>query len=101
MKKTGPGRPRKKAPPKRKSIAIKVVADNIKGYRAQLGISQMNLAKVANVQPTYVGNIEREEKTMRIDILWKLGEALGIEPHLLLLKDSYKTYNAKLKRSDY
>jgi transcriptional regulator with XRE-family HTH domain len=68
----------------------KIVADNIRGYRNNMGISQEGLALDSGVDRAYVGRIERFEFSVSLDILEKLAKTMKIEPHLLLIKDSYK-----------
>ena len=69
----------------------KIVADNIRGFRNNKGISQEALALDSGVDRAYVGRIERFEFSVSLDILEKLAKTLKIEPHLLLMKDSYKS----------
>lgn len=68
----------------------KIVADNLRGYRTAAGLSQEQLALDSSVDRAYVGRIERAEFSVSIDILEKLAKTLSIEPHCLLIKDSYK-----------
>jgi transcriptional regulator with XRE-family HTH domain len=68
----------------------KVVADNIRGFRNNLGISQEALALDSDVDRAYVGRIERFEFSVSLDILEKLAKTLKIEPNILLIKDAYK-----------
>lgn len=67
-----------------------LVGDNVRGYRERLDISQEKLAEYAEVHRTFIGQIERAEKTITIRSLLKLAVALRIEPYQLLIKDSYK-----------
>jgi len=47
----------------RKKI-LKVFGDNVRRYRKVLGISQEELAEVANLHRTYIGMIELAEKNI-------------------------------------
>ena len=67
----------------------KIVADNLRGYRTKYGLSQEDLALDSSVDRAYVGRIERAEFSVSVDILEKLAKTLKIDPHFLLLKDSY------------
>jgi len=68
-----------------------MVASNVRGFRHRLGVSQEKLAELADLHRTYIGQIERAEKNITVRNLYKLGLALKIAPHLLLIPESYKT----------
>lgn len=68
----------------------KIVGENIRGFRNKLEISQEDLALDSDVDRAYVGRIERFEFSVSLDILEKLAKTLSVEPHILLIKDSYK-----------
>lgn len=59
--------------------ARKVLARNLRRFRAQQGISQEVLADLAGLHRTYVGSIERAERNVSIDNLERLANALTIE----------------------
>ena len=61
---------------------------NIRRIREDKGLSQEKLAEIADLHRTYIGQIERAEKNIGIKNLEKIAQALGIEPVLLLRKDS-------------
>lgn len=69
-----------------------LIGDNIRGYRNKLGISQEKLSELANTDRAYIGIVERGEKSVSAEVLFRIGLALKIEPHLLMLKDSHRTY---------
>lgn len=52
--------------------------------RAERGISQEELACLADLHRTYVGSIERSERNVSIDNIGRLAEALGVRPYVLL-----------------
>lgn len=64
-----------------------VIAANIKRLRKARGLSQEELAHVCGYHRTYVGMVERGERNISIATLEALAGALGVEPHLLLLKE--------------
>lgn len=53
------------------------VAYNLRRLRAAKGLSQVRLAADAGVDKTFVGQVEREERSVSVDILEKLAVALG------------------------
>lgn len=57
---------------------------NIKTKRKGLGISQDDLAHLADVDRSYVGRIERGEANITIDMLYKLAATLQCSPIELL-----------------
>jgi len=84
----------------KRGTATKIIADNIKGYRDQIEVSQMKFAKMVNINRTYIWDIENEKKNVSVEMLFRIADAFGIEPYLLLMKDSYKKHNAK-PRTDF
>ncbi len=52
----------------------------LRELRREKGISQEKLAEIAELHRTYVGGIERGERNVSLDNIWKLAEALGISP---------------------
>lgn len=60
------------------------VAQNLKRFRRERGLSQEGLAAAANLHRTYVGSIERAERNVSLDSLMALAEGLSIEPWELL-----------------
>jgi transcriptional regulator with XRE-family HTH domain len=64
-----------------------VLAKNIRRLRAELGISQEELAFRARVHRTYMSSIERGHRNVAIDNIEKIAAALEVKPHQLLLDD--------------
>jgi len=67
-----------------------VAADNIKFLRQKRGLTQEALAFDADVARSYIGYIERAEKTISIVSLAKIAKALGVKPGLLLEPEAYR-----------
>jgi len=59
-------------------------AINLKNFRRAAGLSQEELAHLADIDRTYVSLLERRSYSATIDVIAKLAEALSIEPCLLL-----------------
>lgn len=55
------------------------VGNNIKKLRKNMGLSQEQLAELANVHRTYIGMIERAEKNITLVSLEKIAHSLGVE----------------------
>lgn len=56
----------------------------IREERIKKGLSQEELAELANVHRTYIGMIERAEKNITLSNMEKLAKALGIDLRDLL-----------------
>ncbi|HET6400251.1 MAG TPA: helix-turn-helix transcriptional regulator [Candidatus Kapabacteria bacterium] len=67
-----------------------MAADNIKFLRQKRGLTQEALAFDADVARSYIGYIERAEKTISIVSLAKIAKALGVKPGLLLEPEAYR-----------
>lgn len=48
--------------------------------RVERGMTQKDLAEVCGLNRTYVGSIERAEKSATINMIHKLAKGLGISP---------------------
>lgn len=57
---------------------------NLSRHRDRVGISQEELGMRAELHRTAVGQLERGERTARVDTLIKLAGSLGIRPESLL-----------------
>lgn len=52
----------------------------IRYYREEKKLSQEDLALAADMDCSYVGRVERGEKSVSLDKIWQLCIALGITP---------------------
>ena len=57
-----------------------VVATNLRRLRNARGLSQEELAELADINRNYVGMLEREENAATLDMLEKIAVGLGIDP---------------------
>lgn len=62
----------------------KVVGNNVRALREQLGISQEELGFRSNLDRTYVSGVERGVPNPTVIVLARLATALGVEPSALL-----------------
>lgn len=69
---------------------IKVFAANLKKYRNQLGISQESFAERAGLHRTYISAIECGKRSIALDNIQKIADALGIETYMLFIEDKGK-----------
>lgn len=61
-----------------------VLAHNLRRYRTLRGLSQEELAHLADIDRTYVSSLERSQYAAGIDVLERLALALQVAPHELL-----------------
>ena len=52
--------------------------------REVAGLSQEDLAHIAEVHRTYIGGIERGERNPTLTTIQKIAKALGVKPMILL-----------------
>lgn len=55
-----------------------LIGERIRNKRKERGLNQEELAEKANIHPTYIGQLERGEKSATVDSLEKLTTALNI-----------------------
>lgn len=64
---------------------LKVFADNLKMYRRRLGLSQEDFAERAGLHRTYISAIEREKRSISLDNIQKIADALEIKTYKLFI----------------
>ena len=66
---------------------IKVFGTNVRKYRMQNGISQEKFAEICGLHRTYISDIECFRRSISLDNIQKIADALGIETYQLFLED--------------
>jgi transcriptional regulator with XRE-family HTH domain len=56
----------------------KIVGDAIRESRKAAALSQEKLAERADLHPNYIGEVERGEKTISVDALFRIAAALKV-----------------------
>ena len=69
---------------KAKTSARRIFAENLRKARLAKGLSQEDLAELANLHRTYVGSVERAERNVSIDNMERLAAAVGVSLPALL-----------------
>lgn len=64
---------------------IKVFASNVKKYRIERGFSQEAFAEKAGLHRTYISAIEREKRSIALDNVQKIADALEIDTYKLFI----------------
>lgn len=67
-----------------KELFFKKVGKNIRTQRVADGKSQKELAECAELQPTYLNEVEKGRRNFSMQILLKISRALDIAPRKLL-----------------
>lgn len=65
---------------------IKTFASNVKKYRTSLGLSQEAFAEKSGLHRTYISAIEREKRSIALDNVQKIADALEIDTYLLFIE---------------
>lgn len=61
-----------------KRDVLKEFGVRVRAIRAQRGLSQEDLARLAKIDRTYIGGIERGERNAGIKNIWRIADALGV-----------------------
>ena len=56
----------------------KLLGQALRGYRKKAGFTQERLGELANLNPKYIGEVERMEKTISVDALARIAKALKV-----------------------
>lgn len=74
--------------PRNPSSSIRAtLAENVRLFRKDHGLSQEELADLCELHRTYIGSVEREERNVSLSTLEVLAQALGVSvPELLIPK---------------
>lgn len=54
------------------------MAEAIRRFRKKAKLTQEQLGERARLNPKYIGEVERAEKTISVDALSRIAEALGV-----------------------
>jgi transcriptional regulator with XRE-family HTH domain len=66
---------------------IKVFGTNVRKYRMRLGLSQEKFAEKCGLHRTYISDIECFRRSISLDNIQKLADALGVETFQLFLDE--------------
>ncbi len=66
---------------------IEVFARNVKKYRVLKGLSQEAFAEKAGLHRTYISAVERKKRSIALDNVQKIADALEIDTYILFIDD--------------
>ena len=74
---------------------IKVFGVNVKYYRQRIGLSQEAFAEKCGMHRTYISAIECFRRSISLENIQRIADALDIEAYRLLLENKEGTENDK------
>ncbi|MBO5869083.1 MAG: helix-turn-helix transcriptional regulator [Oscillospiraceae bacterium] len=69
---------------------IKVFGTNVRKYRSLKGISQEKFAELCGLHRTYISDIECFRRSISLDNIQKIANALGIQTYKLFIEEDEK-----------
>lgn len=66
---------------------IKVFGTNLRTYRKKIGLSQEKFAERCGLHRTYISDIERFQRSISLENIQKISDALGIEVYKMFLEE--------------
>ncbi len=69
----------------------------ISKLRVQKGLTQESLSGLAGIARSHLAALENGEKTVRLDTLWRIADALEIPPSELIRKTEQQSKSGKAK----
>ncbi len=66
---------------------LKVFGRNLRKYRKEKGISQEKLAEMAGLHRTYISDIERFQRSISLNNIQRIADALEIKTYKLLKEE--------------
>jgi len=67
---------------------IKVFGTNLRFYRNKLGVSQEKFGEMCDLHRTYISDIERFNRSISLENIQKIADALGIETYKLFIENT-------------
>ncbi|PKP97042.1 MAG: transcriptional regulator [Alphaproteobacteria bacterium HGW-Alphaproteobacteria-13] len=67
---------------------VQLFGVNVGYHRKLKGMPHEGLVAAAEMERSYVSDLERGTRNPSVAALGRIADALGIEPHVLLLRDS-------------
>ena len=71
---------------------VKVFGTNLRSRRTALGISQEKLAEKSGLHRTYISDIERFQRSISLENIQRIADALEVETYKLFLEEKISGY---------
>jgi transcriptional regulator with XRE-family HTH domain len=65
---------------------VRVFGTNLRKYRNELGVSQEKFAEMCGLHRTYISDVERFQRSIALDNVQKIADALEIETYKLFIQ---------------
>ena len=65
---------------------LKVFGTNVRFYRTQKGVSQEKFGEMCNLHRTYISDIERFNRSISLENIQKIADALEIDTYKLFIE---------------
>ena len=72
---------------------VRVFGSNLKKYRTAMGLSQEAFAEKCGLHRTYISAIECYRRSIALENVQRIAEALGVEVYQLFLTDKENHHN--------
>lgn len=85
-------------------INNKIIGERIRYEREKLGLTREKFAEIVDLSPLYIGQLERGERQMSLNTLFKISQCLHISIDYLLIGSNKDELNCFIKddeKSDY
>lgn len=69
---------------------IKVFGTNLRKYRTAAGFSQEKFAEKCGLHRTYISSVERFQRSISLENIQRIADALNIETYLLFIEEENK-----------
>ncbi|MDR1893049.1 MAG: helix-turn-helix transcriptional regulator [Oscillospiraceae bacterium] len=66
---------------------VKVFGTNLRRYRKEIGLSQEAFAEKCGVHRTYIGAIECFRRSISLENLQRIADAIGVKSYQLLIEN--------------
>lgn len=69
---------------------LNVFGTNLRKYRNELGVSQEKFAEMCGLHRTYISDVERFRRSIALENVQKIADALNIETYKLFIENEGK-----------
>ncbi len=66
---------------------LRVFGTNLRKYRELLNVSQERFAEMCGLHRTYISDIERFQRSISLNNVQKIADALGVEPYKMFIEE--------------